>query len=1468
MIWFLIGTITLLYVLLHLPAVQGFIGEKISGALSSKLGTTVKVGQVDLGLLNRVIIDDVHIQDQQGEEMLRATRLSAKVDYLPLLNGRISIPSAQIFGMRARLYKDSANAIPNYQFVLDSLSSKEQKEKSPLQLNINSLIIRNGSVQYDQKDQPRSAETFSPYHLSISNLSGHLMLYELNDNALHAKIKKLSFKEQSGIQLDKLAGELSVTPKWTHLTQFQLAMPHTLIQIDTLRANATLKNGKLNTDDLRGRLVTQESKVTLSDFAPFLPSLRDFDYPLYLSADVSGGASQVTVHDINIYTENNALTLSGHGNYASGDHPQWYANIRQFAIKAQEIERISHDFSQQFTLPAPLLRLGDISYQGELGQKGRQTAISGQLKTETGAIDLLGNITGNDFKGHIQTDDLNLGRLLDDDRWGLLSTNIQLDGRLPLNKLMTVNAKGFISRLDFDQHTYNNITIDGIYDRQSFNGLVGIDDPNGKIDIDGSIDLSSAVASANVKAAVRHFNPEAFGLTSKYKGHVFDFDATADLQGINPDEMTGYVDLSHFTHTTPEDTYTLDNLHIDAGGDKDARSIVLDSDFGHTEITGHFRYETLANSLVNIISHRIPSLPLLARTTDNHHNAVSFSADITRTDWLEHFAGVELSFSAPLHLEGTIDEAAYTISMDGSLPAFSYAGNDYKGALLHIVTENDTLKGQAQISKIQNDGQPLDLQVNIQSAHEHLLSELLFDNNKGRHALKGKLVASADFLDDEAHGRSTHIKFFPSDIYLYDTSWEVQPSEVLIGKKRIEVDHFAVGNGEQQIMLNGAITEDPSDSIHAELQNIDLAFLSGILNVRGIDFGGNITGKASVSSVYHAPVAQARLLIDDFRFVDGRIGEMDLKASWSSKDNQIVLDGLADDKGYQTKVDGHVGLSPGDIELNIHAMGTPLQFVERFCGSFMKDVEARCYGDLRIFGPLSDINLEGVAVADGQLSISSLNTTYTLRRDTIKLVPNHIYFVSDTITDRHGHLGFVNGEVKHDYLSDFSYDINIDADNLLAYDFPTFGDDTFCGTVYATGNCHIQGESGETTIDVDATPNRSTVFYYNAASPDALSDQEFITWNDVTPEVTDYEGLPSASSTKRAFINREETEEEEDIPSNLYMNFRINATPDATLRLLMDEESGDYIALNGNGTLRATYFNKGSFQLFGNYVVDHGVYKLTIQNVVKKDFQFQEGGTILFGGNPYDAVLDLSAVYTVNGVSLSDLHLGSGFNTNNIRVNCLMNISGTPEHPTVDFDMEMPTVNSDVQQMIRSLINSEEELNQQVIYLLAIGRFYNQNNVDPEGQSQTSLAMQSLLSGTISQQINNLLSNFVKTSKWNFGANISTGDEGWNNAEYEGLLSGRLLDDRLLINGQFGYRDNPNATTSFIGDFDIRYLLNPNGNLAVKVYNQTNDRYFIKNSLNTQGVGLIMKKDFNGWRELLGIQRKKERKTQKKHQHE
>ena len=104
--------------------------------MSETLGTEVSVGRVHLGFLNRIIIDDVVILDQQQKEMLKASRLSAKVELLPLTQGRISISTAQIFGAHLQLYRDSLQAPANYQFVIDSLASRDTTESTPLDLRI------------------------------------------------------------------------------------------------------------------------------------------------------------------------------------------------------------------------------------------------------------------------------------------------------------------------------------------------------------------------------------------------------------------------------------------------------------------------------------------------------------------------------------------------------------------------------------------------------------------------------------------------------------------------------------------------------------------------------------------------------------------------------------------------------------------------------------------------------------------------------------------------------------------------------------------------------------------------------------------------------------------------------------------------------------------------------------------------------------------------------------------------------------------------------------------------------------------------------------------------------------------------------------------------------------------------------------------------------------------------------------
>ncbi|WP_373720785.1 hypothetical protein, partial [Bacteroides heparinolyticus] len=76
--------------------------------------------------------------------------------------------------------------------------------------------------------------------------------------------------------------------------------------------------------------------------------------------------------------------------------------------------------------------------------------------------------------------------------------------------------------------------------------------------------------------------------------------------------------------------------------------------------------------------------------------------------------------------------------------------------------------------------------------------------------------------------------------------------------------------------------------------------------------------------------------------------------------------------------------------------------------------------------------------------------------------------------------------------------------------------------------------------------------------------------------------------------------------------------------------------------------------------------------------------------------------------------------------------------------------------------------------------------------------------------------------------------------------------------------ENPMANTNFVGDFNAEWLVNRSGDIRLKAYNETNDRYYTRTNLTTQGIGIIFKKDFSRWKELLFWNKWKLRRLKKK----
>ncbi len=1436
-IWSLFTIYVVAVILIHLPFVQRWMGGLVAGALSSKLGTEVSVGRVDLGFFNRIIIDDVNIMDQQSQKLLQARRMSLKIELLPLLDGRVSISSAQLLGADIHLRRDSAGATPNFQFVIDAFKKPDDGKPSKTDIRVGSLIVRRMSLSYDQLDAPATPGRLNPHHLKLSDVSAHISLRTLTADSLHLNVKRIALHEQAGLQLDQLSFKIEGNRRQALLTDFLLQMPGTALRVDTLAAAYVLDS---LASTIRYETCIKESRIDLNDLRCLLPQHIPTAHALLLSTALSGTANSMDCQQLHLSTPDGALVLQARGLYS---RQSWQANIEQLYLADKLTAEVADSFP---TLPRDLVRLGNISLHAQAnGASSGSMNATGQLSTALGTVSADGSmVKGEQWSAHVHTDSLDVHLLAGQELIGIMAADLQLNGHGQM-----VNVSGTLPRIDLKGYTYSDVALDGVYSPTSISGKLKVNDSHLQADVEGSYQATER--HLLLTGYIAHIAPQALHLSDRWGNAAFSAIVDADVKAATPNDIKGTIDLDDFTMTENDTThYHLDNLHVKADNKEDGyRLLRLGSDFGEAELSGHFEWNTLAQSLLAVIPPESPLRPMAGKGSKKANNDFSLSVELSDSRWMQQLLGIQLDLDGSLSLQANVIDELRQMDVHATIPSFTYGTANYLNARLDLTAQGDSTLCDASVTRLTGKGNPIYLKLNTQAKSDQLISALSIYNegNSG-----GVINTIARIYHNDKGEREAHIRVLPSTLRMRDAAWELEPCDILYSDKRLMIDQFTLHHDNEHVNIDGIASTQQNDSLMLDLQGIDIASLLDLVGFRAVKFGGRATGEAYVCHAFSQPDAWADLTVDAFHFQQAPMGTLEAHVEWNAEEKQIDLEAAIDDGAEsQTYVDGFVSPQRKELDLGIRARGTSIAFVHSFTRSFMGRLEGHAYGDVRLHGPLKQLDLDGEAVVNGWASITPLGTTYTFSNDTVRMSPGTIALDNFIAYDRDQHTGMINGAINHQHFKNISFNLNATASNLLVYNFPDMDSHaTIGGRVWADGEATLAGRPGEVIIDCDATPTPGSVFIYNAANPDAINRQQFITWGEAhpaAPEGTATALQPGYKSTAAATGSGRGT-------SDLRMYLRINATPDATLRLIMDQHSGDFITLGGNGTLRAAYYNKGPFQLFGTYNVERGIYSMTIQNILKKNFQFQMGSSLVFGGDPLQAALNLKALHTVNGVSLSDLGLGNSFTSNTIRVNCLMNIVGTAGEPRVEFDLEMPTVNSEEEQMIRSIITSEQELNQQVVYLLGIGRFYTQgaNNAATQSYGQTELAMQSLLSGTVSSQINQLLTQVIKNDDWNFGANISTGNEGWHNAEYEGLISGRMLNNRLLLNGQFGYRDNATqATPSFIGDFDLRYLLTPNGSIALKAYNQTNDRYFTHSSLNTQGVGIILKKDFNGLRDLF-----------------
>lgn len=1437
---------------LRLDTVQRELATIVANEVGAILETPIHAGSLRISNIDEIGISDIALLSPQGDTIIIAENITAHISPFELFKNRIQINTLAIAAPDIRINRVSKEANLNIQYLIDKLRSSDNSDKN-FSLQINQLLVYDGSFSYDILDSPVQYGTFDNSHIRIDKIRCNISLKKLLKEELDVLVRTIEGTEKSGLELKKLNARIEASIGNIRIKNLEARTPNSILVSDSIILRYDNNSSKALC--LKGDI---ESKcLRLVDFAPLIPeSIPEIpDMAFSITGFSDSTLSRATLQ---ANTLDNNIALKAIANVKNIYDEDRVSNlyIRQLNISKQGVEYIESLFpGKQLELSR---KIGDCSIYGEaeiiadrLNGDVTIETINGNVKADA-SIDSNGN-----FKTSVTGDGINISDIVGIKEPLSCSLQATAEGTYNGNR-KNLRFESDITELQTNRYQFTPIKIDGVYDNT-----------DNKLSTDISIDDPGIVARMNMKYAKENEDrfilsldvdsviPNAIGITEKSnKKYSFSFDGELNMHEKSISVIN--AKLQNFKLYDNSGIHTIKNLHFCDSRNAEQRLIMINSDFIKCSIIGEFDYTTIANSFYNLLATHTPSLALSPKTSGLKNNYI-FKCELTDSRFLSHMFDLPAVIKEPSFIEGACNDEKSILTINGKINKLSFKKGALNAIEINGASDKEHLAINAKViippKQKENStiGNEMEIKMNSTFFNDTVKNSFYWSNNREKKKTEGTLRFESVLDRDSCNRLAMNVAMLPDSIIHKDSIWYISGGSITGNTEKLSISSIHLYNDSQFLHINGDIGKNDDDILYAKASNLEVSTILDLVRFKTLQFSGNATGHAEVSSLMSAPDVNGNFNVDRLKINNEHIGRTDLNIGWDNENKSIFLNAdIFNDNNRKSTVNGLLSQANDTIHIDIDADEINAAFIEKFTKSFITDIEGTANGNVSILGRWKTVDMTGAVSLNCGARLVHTNVRYDFHGDTLHLSRGRLSFNEAMLTDKRGNKGWLSGEVRHKNLGQWECDLSARIENLLAYDTNNFDELPLYGTVYATGNVNLKTNDNDIFLRAEVSNNSNSRIVYNSSDLGGVSDNSFVTFIDSSKKQTSNTVLYNNSKAQ----NRTD--------SRLNLDFMLDINESMQVKVYTNLKSDDYIDLYGKGPINAVYDNKEGFSMKGNLDLDRGAYKINIQNIFTKEFDIIKGSTLHFNGDPYEATLDIKAKYHVPSASLSALNRENA-SRKSVKVNCLLNMTGTLESPILTFDLELPEGSEEEKEMLASATSTPEQKNMQFIYLLSLGNFYTYDfNNQIETESQNSTAMESLISNTLSGQLNNMLGQIIDNKNWNISGNISTSERGWNSMEVEGMLEGRLLNDRLLINGNFGYRENPIANRNFIGDFELQWLLNKKGTISLRAYSKTNDRYFSKTNLTTQGAGIILRHDFNRWIWWKKDKKKKMEKEKKK----
>ena len=1436
-------------IVLSIPAVQTKLGKGVTNYLKKDFDVDIQVDKVNLAFLGNVQLKDVLIINHHADTLIHIDNLTTSIfSYRNIIKNKLQFGEISLdnFVLNLRTYEgETDDALTIF---VDKFDDGEKSDKpSGFLMSATSLKLNEGYVEVKDDNKPLDNILF------FKNIEGSTDNFRIDGPNVYTNIKDLSFIENHNLKIKKLSSDFTYTKSFMNFFNTTLETENSSIY-----TNLKFTYDREDFSDFNN-LVDIEAEVSkadvsLNDLKNFYNELGTTDV-LHFSTKLSGKLNNFVTQDLHLTTDKGAI-IKGDLNFKNSfDLENGFSlegNLSNLTSDYYHLKSLLPNILGK-TLPSSFNKFGRFTIKGDLYLTetliNAQLTLKSDLGTSISDLELtnIDNIDEASYIGHIKIIDFELGKMTNDPLVGKVSIEGDVDGEGFTLEEMNTSINGVISACEYNNYNFKDITLNGIVKSKHFNGELEVNDDNIKLNFNGLADFSTDVYKFDFKTIIDHCNLKAINIFKRDSISYVKGDIDIKVRGNSFDDLRGAINFKNALYTNQKGDYFFKDFNVTSSFKDSIRTITVNSsEIIDGNIKGQFKFNELGkltqNSIGSIYSNYRPFEVSTGQYLDFRFKIYNKIVEV-------FFPDVTLSANTIIKGQINSDDSLFKLSVKS--PKVEAYANVIDKLNLQIDNKNPLFNTQLKVDKIASKYYDI--------SKLHLVNITLSDTLYFRTEFKGGQNNTEDYNLSFYHTFNKENKSVfgmqKSNFTFKNKKWIINPENNFENKvvyenksKTYEFSPFLISHNNEHIEFFGNINSTLSKDLKFKFDKVQLANITP--NIDSLKLEGVLNGTLNYTQLKNQVRPLANLSISDFYINKSEQGDLKIDIAGRNSIKEYDLNvSLKRDESISFSAVGELDFTPKsptmDVILDFEKF--KLDAFSPLGEDVFNNIRGFVYGNVNLTGVINNPTMEGdLYLDDAGMYFPYLNVDYDFEGTSVISLKDQTFTFDDvSLKDVEKNTsGLLTGTLAHSYFDKWYLDLSLNTPNLLVLNTIEEEGSLYYGSGYIGGNATIKGLTDKLVIDVIGKTNRGTHFVIPISDVKTVETSQLIRF-------VNKNGDENIEEKRKELISEK--------LKGLALNFNLEVTKDAVVEMVLDKSTGSYLKGSGVGNLQLELDTKDKFDMYGDFIVESGIYNFKYGGIINKPFVVKKGGSISWSGDPYTADINIEAVHRV---SANPKTLLENITANRkIPIDLITRFSGELFNSQREFDIEIPNSSSTVASELAFKLNSDDSNNKtiQFLFLLASGSFYNESDI--------SVNSNAALYGTGFDMLSNAFDNIFNQGDNRFKLKpvYTVGDkykvDNLNTDDQLAIAWDYQMNDRILINGKLGVPIGSKEQSNVIGEVNVEFLMNQEGTLRSSVFNRQNEiQYDDEEEGYTQGIGLNYQLDFENGKELLekiGLKKKK-----------